>query len=75
MKTAIPQDPAQLREVAGLSVREMSALAMFIDPTAWNRVERTGGIDPARLALTRARVAIRNGCGAAEVRAIVEGLA
>lgn len=75
MKTNIPQDPVALRELAGLSVREMSALAMFVDPTAWNRVERTGGIDSARLALVRARVAVRCGASAADLRAIVEGLA
>ena len=48
----------QLRSRLGLSVRKMSAFAMLVNETGWSKAERTGKIDPARLALVRAKVAL-----------------
>lgn len=54
-----PDELKALRESVKLSTRAMSKLAMLVDPTGWSRIERgIVAIDPARLVLVRARVAL-----------------
>lgn len=54
-----PEQLKALRESVKLSTRAMSKLAMLADPTGWSRIERGKmNIDPARLVLVRARVAL-----------------
>ena len=47
-----------LRAKVGLSVRKMSALAMLVNETGWGKAEISGKMDPARLKLVEARVAL-----------------
>lgn len=59
--STVPTNPRELRKFAGLTVRAMSVLAGYSSETEWGRVERAGVLEPSRLALVRARVAIAKG--------------
>lgn len=69
------REAINLRTLAGLTVRRMSALAGLVDGTGWSKIERGElGIDPVRWTLTRARVALLSGDEAGALAVIREDM-